>query len=49
MDHDRKDILEPSQTVTKAVSENAAQGTERMQDTVRNESKREKENTTVLK
>lgn len=49
MDHDRQSILEPSPTVTKTVSENAARGTERMQDTVRSKSKREKENMTVLK
>lgn len=48
MDHKKQGILEPSQTVTKTVSENAAQGTERMQDRIRNKSKREKEKKAVL-
>lgn len=49
MDHDKQGILEPSQSVTKTVSENAAQGTERMQDTMRTKSKREKEKEMVFK
>lgn len=49
MDHDKQGFLEPSQSVTEAVSENAAQGTETMQDTMRNKSKREKEKKMVFK
>lgn len=49
MDHNKQGILEPSQSVTKTLSGNAAQGTERMQDAMRNKSKREKEKKMVFK